>query len=115
MNDEELRKQFQELRGDDAGITPRFNVPLGRRARRPRLVALAAMFLILSAGALGFIGVRSRSTTFSESDLAIAQSVAAWHPPTRFLLRTTGDEILTTTPVIPEANNLLPTSKGVSR
>ena len=115
MNDDELRKQFQELRGHDAQMAPRFNVSQARRAPRPRPVALSAMFLILSAAALALIGVRSRSTAFSESDRAIAQSVAAWRPPTRFLLRTTGDEILTTTPVIPDANNLLQPPKGVSR
>ena len=115
MNDDDLRKQFQELRGDDARIAPRFNVPRARRAPRPRLLAVSAMLAILSAAAFGLIGVRSRSTSFSESDRVIAQSVAAWRPPTRFLLRTAGDEILTTTPVIPDANNLLPPSKGVSR
>lgn len=115
MNDDDLRKQFQELRDYDARIAPQFNVPGGRRAPRPRLVALSAMFLILSATAFAIIGVRSRSTTFSESDRVIAQTVASWRPPTRFLLRTTGDEILTTTPVIPESHNLLPFSKGVSR
>ena len=115
MNDDDLRKQFQELREHDARIESRFNVPRGRRAGRPRLVALSAMFLILSASALGLIGVRSRSTTFSESDRLTAQSVASWRPPTRFLLRTTGDEILRSTPTIPDARNLMPPSKGVVR
>ena len=115
MNDDDLRKQFQELRDDDARIASRFSVPRGRSTPRPRLVALSAMFLILSASVFALIGVRSRSTTFSESDRVIAQSVAAWRPPTGFLLRTTGDEILTTTPTIPDANNLLPSSKGVTR
>jgi hypothetical protein len=115
VNDDDLRKQFQELRDHDARIESRFSVPRGRRAQRPRLVALSAMFLILSAAVFALIGVRSRSTTFSESDRVIAQSVAAWRPPTRFLLRTTGDEILTTTPTIPDARNLMPPSKGVVR
>jgi len=115
VNDDDLRKQFQELRDHDARIASRFSVPRGRRTPRPRLVALSAMFLILSATAFALIGVRSPSTTFSESDRVIAQSVASWRPPTRFLLRTTGDEILTTTPTIPDAHNLLPSSKGVAR
>ena len=114
MNEDDLRKRFQELRGFDAQAAPRFRVPRARLAPRPRLLAATAMILILSAAGLT-IGVHDRSTTFSESDRAIVQSVAAWQPPTRFLLRTPGDEILTTTPPIPDTNNLVPLSKGVTR
>jgi hypothetical protein len=115
MNDNDLRKQFEELRGDDARVVPRFHIPRGRRAPRPRLLAASAMILILSAVLLAAIGIRARSTTFSESDRMVVQSVAAWRAPTRFLLRTPGEEFLTTTPLIPDVSSVLLSSKGVSR
>lgn len=115
MNDDDLRKRFEELRGDDAQVAPQFHIPRGRRALRPGLPAASAMILILSAVLLAAIGMRERSTTFSESDRMIVQSVAAWRAPTRFLLRTPGEEFLTTTPLIPDAGGVLLSSKGVSR
>lgn len=115
MNDDDLRRRFQELRGDDARVAPRFRISHARRALRPRPLAASAIILILSAALIAVIGVRGRSTTFSESDRVVVQSVAAWRPPTSFLLRTPGGEILSTTPLIPDIRRLLPPSKGVSR
>jgi hypothetical protein len=110
MNDDDLRTRFHQLRELDERAVPRFRVPRAR-ASRPRFVVAAAMVVILSA--LALIAIRGRSVTFSESDRATAQSVAAWQPPTRFLLRTPADEMLTTTPVIPDIHDVL--AKGATR
>lgn len=111
MNDDDLRSQFHRLRELDERAAPRFRAPRSRTSR-PRL-AVAAALLVILASAVGLIGVRSRSVTFSDSDRATVQSVAAWQPPTRFLLRTPGNQILTTTPVIPDVHDVL--SKGAIR
>ena len=112
MNDEhDLRSRFQTLRELDERGAPRFRVPRAR-ASRPRFVVAAAMIVILSAS-LAMIAIRGRAVKFSESDRATAQSIAAWQPPTRFLLRTPAGEILTTTPAIPDVHDVL--AKGVTR
>ena len=111
MNDDDLRSRFHNLRELDESAAPRFRVPRSR-ASRPRFVVAAAMLVILSF-VVTLIGVRGRSVTFSESDRATVQSIASWQPPTRFLLRTPGNQILTTTPVIPDVHDVL--SKGAIR
>ena len=111
MNDDDLRSRFHKQRELDETAAPRFRIPRSR-ASRPRFVVAAAMLVILASVA-SLIGVRSRSVTFTESDRATVQSVAAWQPPTRFLLRTPGNQLLTTTPAIPDVHDVL--SKGAIR
>lgn len=111
MNDDDLRELFHDLRERDERTAPRFRVPRARNSR-PRFAVVAAMVVVLSV-ALALIGVRHRPVTFSESDRATVQSIAAWQPPTRFLLRTPGSQILSTTPVIPDVHDVL--SKGAIR
>lgn len=111
MNDDDLRSRFHQLRELDERAAPRFRVPRGR-VSRPRMAVAAAILVILSS-VIALIGVRSRSVMFSDSDRATVRSVAAWQPPTRFLLRTPGNQILTTTPVIPDVHDVL--SKGAIR
>ncbi len=97
----DLRPRFQELRDEERRFAPRFRVapPLRRLAPRRLITAAAALILLVLVVT---ISVRSRKTTFSASDRAAVRSIAAWHPPTDFLLRTPGSEILLTTPVIPD-------------
>ena len=112
----ELRKRFEELRAEDERWTPRFHpVTSGPRFALQRLLAVAAVFCLLLASLAALITIRSHRTTFSESDRRIAGSIAAWRPPTAFLLRTPGSEILMTTPAIPDVAAVFESTKGASR
>jgi hypothetical protein len=101
----DFRARFEELREEELRFAPRFRVARRRRLAPRRLIAAAAAALILLVLVVA-IGVRSRRTTFSASDRAAVRSIAAWHPPTEFLLRTPGSEILLTTPVIPDFHSM---------
>ena len=104
----DLRARFQELRDEELRFAPPFRTPGRQRLAPRRLLAAAAAFVLLAF--VVAISVRSGRTTFSDSDRAAVKTVAAWHPPTEFLLHTPGSEILVTTPVIPD----VPPMKGNS-
>ena len=107
MIDEEsdLRERFARLRAEERSGVPRFvwESP-GRKHRLAwRLIAATAALLL---AVIMTITIRSRPTRFSDSDRAVVRSVAEWHPPTDFLLRTPGSEMLTTTPRIPDLKGI---------
>lgn len=112
----DLRRRFEELRSEESRWVPAFNPTPQRPARFPTRArfAAAAAFLLLFAALAVVVAVRPERTRFSESDRAIARSIAAWRPPTAFLLRTPGSEILATTPVILDPDTLRP-GKGAAR
>ena len=115
-NRNDLSKRFEELRAEESRWVPAFNPTPRRPTRFParaRLAAAAAL-LVLFAALAAVIAVRPERTSFSESDRAIARSMAAWRPPTAFLLRTPGSEILATTPVILDPD-VLSLVKGAAR
>ncbi len=100
----DLRERFTQLRNEERLAVPRFHL----EPPRQRHVAwrwIAATVIVLLAVVTG-IAIRSRPTRFSESDRAAVRSVADWHPPTDFLLRTPGSEILLTTPRIPDLKGI---------
>jgi hypothetical protein len=100
----DFRARFEELRKEELRFAPRFRMARSRRLAPRRLIAAAAALILLVL--VVAISVRSRRTTFSASDRAAVRSIAAWHPPTEFLLRTPGSEILLTTPVIPDVHSM---------
>lgn len=100
----DFRARFEELREEELRFAPRFHVARPRRLASRRLIAAAAALILLVL--VVAISVRSRRTAFSASDRAAVRSIAAWHPPTEFLLRTPGSEILLTTPVIPDVHSM---------
>ncbi|MEA2164272.1 MAG: hypothetical protein QOK37_2399 [Thermoanaerobaculia bacterium] len=105
MNEKELYKRFAQLRDEERRGVPPFAVPAQARKRRiawPLIAAPAALLIIV----ILIVAIRPRTTSFSDSDRAVARSVAAWHPPTDFLLRTPGSEMLTTTPRIPDLKGI---------
>jgi hypothetical protein len=112
----DLRKRFEDLRAEDSRWIPEFNPSPQRPTRLPARTwfAAAAALLFLFAALATVIGVRSERTRFTESDRAVVRSVAAWRPPTAFLLRTPGSEILATTPVILDPD-VLRLGKGAAR
>jgi hypothetical protein len=105
-DESELRERFAELRAGERNITPPFDPRLPTReyklAWRP-LAAIAALLLLAIATTFT---LRSHPTDFSESDRASLRGVAEWRPPTDFLLRTPGNELLTTTPRIPDLKGI---------
>lgn len=108
MIDEEtgLRERFARLRAEERLGIPRFQAEPRSRKRHVAawrvIAAPAALLLVIFV----IISVRSHPTTFSDSDRAVVQSVAEWHPPTDFLLRTPGNEMLTSTPQIPDLKGI---------
>jgi hypothetical protein len=112
----ELRARFEELRAEDQRWMPRYRPGPSRRLFAPRrLLAVAAVSFLLVVALATLVTIRSRRTTFSDSDRVAVRSIAAWRPPTEFLLRTPGSEILTTTPAIPDVAALIESGKGASR
>jgi len=100
MND--LRSRFEELREEERASVPRFAVPQRRRPQRAPMLAFTVLLLIVIA-----IFFPRHSERFTPADRSAARSIAEWHAPTDFLLRTPASEVLTSMPSIP--------SKGVSR
>lgn len=105
IDDQELRRRFGQLRAEEGRHVPRFVTAERRKRSVWRPLAAAAVLIIL---VIVVIGVRMRPTTFSDADRAAARTVAAWRPPTDSLLRTPKNELLTTTPRIPDL-------KGIAR
>ncbi|HYM62554.1 MAG TPA: hypothetical protein VEZ11_16850 [Thermoanaerobaculia bacterium] len=101
----DLRERFAQLRADERLSVPRFALEPRERKRHVAwrsIAATAALLLIVVVT----VTIRSRPTTFSDSDRAAARSVAEWHPPTDFLLHTPGNDMLTTTPHIPDLKGI---------
>jgi hypothetical protein len=101
MDDNELRRQFAELREADKNRAPAFAHIYGRAraraslSRRPRprpLVLAAAAVVVIAALSLAY----GRSNTASTSTPAIA----TWRAPTDVLLQTPGSELLGVMPAL---------------
>jgi len=121
MNDDlDLRQRFEELREEERRGVPPFRTLRrsrpDRSARRWALMAVALLLLIVSLSAAVF-SIRWRRVAFTSDDRMAARTIADWHPPTEFLLRTPGSELLTSMPSIPDgaARSLIQSPKGVSR
>ena len=100
-----LHERFAELRAEERRVVPRFDAMPRERRRRVawRMIAAAATLLLIVGIS---IMIRPHPTKFSDSDRAAARSVAEWHPPTDFLLRTPGSDMLTSTPRIPDLKGI---------
>jgi hypothetical protein len=110
-----LKTRFRELRAEEERRAPHFRVQPVRRGVRLRPLSAVAAVLLVFVVTFVAIGVRARHTTFSDSDRAVVHAVGEWRPPTEFLLRTPGDEILTNTPPIPDHSGVLTTTRGLSQ
>lgn len=107
MIDEEsdLRERFARLRAEERRGVPRFELEPRKRGRPVvwRVIAVTAALILV---VVMTITIRPHPANFSDSDRAVVRSVAEWHPPTDFLLRTPGSEMLTTTPRIPDLKGI---------
>ena len=104
-DESDLRERFAHLRAEERAGIPRFETQPRARKRYvawPVIAATAALLLVVIMSIL----VRPHPTKFSDSDRAAVRSVADWHPPTDFLLRIPGSEMLTTTPQIPDLKGI---------
>jgi hypothetical protein len=104
----DLRERFAQLRAEEGAGVLRFELePRGRKHHVAwRVMAVTAALLLIVIMTVTTITILSHPTTFSDSDRAAVRSVADWHPPTDFLLRTPGSEMLTTTPRIPDLKGI---------
>jgi hypothetical protein len=118
MNEIDLRRRFEELRAEESAAAPPFAVRSSpqqpRRVRTWAGIAAAALFLVISLSVV-FFAMRRPRAVFTSADQAAAHSITAWHPPTDFLLRTSGDRLFTSLPSIPDAQSLaaIQSLKGV--
>ena len=116
--DLDLRQRFEELRDEERSGVPPFRASSRGRsdlsARRWLPVTVAALLLLVSLSVV--FSMRSRRASFTSDDRRAARVIADWHPPTEFLLRTPGSELLTSMPSIPDAavRSIIQSSKGVS-
>jgi hypothetical protein len=103
MDDNELRRQFSELREADKDRAPAFaqiygraragaRARLGRTPRVRPLVLAAAAVVVIAALSLAY----GRSTTPATTNPAIA----TWRAPTDVLLQTPGSELLGVMPAL---------------
>lgn len=107
IDEDNLRERFAQLRAEERSAAPVWRRALGpaiatRHAPWRMLAAAAALLLIV----IITMTLHSRATKFTNSERAVVRSVAAWHSPTDFLLRTPGSEMLTTTPRIPDLKGI---------
>ena len=90
MNDDRLRQAFAELRREETARAPEFNRLWSRRpARLSTRLAFAALLLVVVAVSVIPIIRRHRTPQISISE---------WRAPTDFLLKTPGQELLTSVP-----------------
>ena len=119
MDDNELRRQFSELREADKDRAPAFMQIYGqararlseRRMPRPRrtprvrpLVLAAAAAVVIAALSLAY----GRSTTQSTT----TPPIATWRAPTDVLLQTPGSELLGVMPALSKSilDEMIPTT-----
>ena len=100
-----LHERFAELRAEERRAVPRFGAMPRERRRRVawRMIAAAATLLLIAGIS---ITIAPHPTKFSDADRAAARSVAAWQPPTDFLLHTPGSDMLASTPRIPDLKGI---------
>jgi hypothetical protein len=106
-NETDLRERFAQLRAEERMGVPLFAARHQLQKRRiawPMIAAPATLILIIVLFLT--LTTRTRPANFSDSDRVAVRSVAAWHPPTDFLLHTPGSELLTTTPRIPDLKGI---------
>ena len=105
IDEPELRERFARLRAEERRAVSRFELRPRARRLRPVRTLIAATAALMLVAIIAFT-LRPGRVSFSAADRAAARSVADWHPPTDFLLRTPGSELLTTTPRIPDLKGI---------
>jgi hypothetical protein len=80
-----LRDRFAELRDEERRTIPPFALaaPAPRHLAWRLPAAAFALFVIVVAA----FALRPHHRSFTPADRAAAHAIAAWHPPTDFLLR----------------------------
>jgi ferric-dicitrate binding protein FerR (iron transport regulator) len=121
MDDNELRRQFAELRDADKEHAPAFVQIYGRaRARvserrmpRPRRTPRVRP-LVLAAAAAGVIVALSLAYGRSTTPSTTAPAIANWRAPTDVLLQTPGSELLGVMPALSKSilDEMIPTTSN---
>lgn len=100
-DDNEIKKIFQQMKEDDLRVTPPFVKSLEMASskiekesrRRSFLKITATCALLIAVGISGFFLWHERTTKHGKYE-----SISHWRPPTEFLLKTPGQELLKTVP-----------------
>jgi hypothetical protein len=101
MDDNELRRQFTELREADRDRTPAFGPIYGRARARTRLRRTPGVRpLVLAAAAVVVIVALSLAYGRSTTPSTTTPAIATWRAPTDILLQTPGSELLGEMPAL---------------
>jgi hypothetical protein len=98
-DDRDLYEAFQALRREEEAGVPRFALPaVAAHGRYPLAVATACLIAVLAAALWLMPGHHARSGRPERA----AASITSWTPPTDFLLKTPGRELVEGVPSIGE-------------
>jgi hypothetical protein len=101
MRDDDLRGRFAKLRTEDKARTGEFNALLRRTRPKNNRVRLTAWVVVgLAVILASLVVLDDRETQRKPPNPEV--SITAWKSSTDFLLRTPGQEVLTTVPKIGE-------------
>jgi len=109
-HDEDLRHRFTALREEAAREAPEFDglwrQAAAARGRRRRIPLGTWLALAGAAGALLYAAVRRDAPSALPVETVTMPMLGQWRSPTAFLLRTPGEELLTTVPSLGSAPSL---------
>jgi hypothetical protein len=101
MDDNELRRQFAELRKADKDRAPAFGqIYRGARARASQRKTPHVRPLVLAAAAIVVIAALSLAYGRSTTPSTTTPAIATWRAPTDVLLQTPGSELLGVMPAL---------------
>jgi hypothetical protein len=101
IDDNELRRQFSELREADKARAPAFAQTYGRaHAFRRQRATPRVRPLVLAAAAIVVIAALSLAYGRSATPSTTTPSIATWRAPTDVLLQTPGSELLGVMPAL---------------
>jgi len=117
MDENELRRQFAELREADKDRAPAFaQIYKGARARASQRRTPHMRPLVFAAAAIVVIAALSLAYRRSATPSATTPAIATWRAPTDVLLQTPGSELLGVMPALSKSilDEMIPTtsSKG---
>ena len=101
MDEDELRRRFEQLREADQEHAPSFAQTYGRaRSRRSRGATLRVRTLVIGAAASVAIAAVWLARTRSSSPSEPTPTIATWRAPTDVFLPTSGGEVLRAMPAL---------------
>jgi len=112
IDENELRRQFTDLREADKDHAPAFAQTYGRARARTRLRRTRRVRpLVLAAAAVVVIAALSLAYGRSSTPSTTTPAIATWRAPTDVLLQTPGSELLGVMPALSKSilDEMIPT------